>query len=49
MTYCEVGLQASHMYFVARYLGYDVSMYDGSFYQWDELEHLLVVKGSKPR
>jgi thiosulfate/3-mercaptopyruvate sulfurtransferase len=49
ITYCEVGLQASHMYFVAKYLGYDVSMFDGSFYQWNDLEHLPVVKGSSPR
>jgi len=49
ITYCEIGLQASHMYFVAKYLGYDVSMFDGSFYQWNELEHLPVVIGSSPR
>ena len=49
ITYCEVGLQASHMYFVAKYLGYDVSMFDGSFYQWNELEHLPVIKGDSPR
>jgi thiosulfate/3-mercaptopyruvate sulfurtransferase len=49
ITYCEVGLQASHMYFVAKYLGYDVSMFDGSFYQWNDLEHLQVVKGDSPR
>ena len=49
ITYCEVGLQASHMYFVAKYLGYDVSMFDGSFYQWHEVEKLPVVKGNSPR
>lgn len=49
ISYCEIGLQASHMYFVAKYLGYDVSMFDGSFYQWNDLEHLPVVKGSSPR
>lgn len=49
MTYCEIGLQASHMYFVAKYLGYDVSMFDGSFYQWNDVEHLNVVKGNAPR
>jgi len=48
-TYCEIGLQASHMYFVAKYLGYDVSMFDGSFYQWNDVEHLSVVKGTAPR
>jgi thiosulfate/3-mercaptopyruvate sulfurtransferase len=49
ITYCEIGLQASHMYFVAKYLGYDVSMFDGSFYQWHDLEQLPVVKGNSPR
>ena len=49
ITYCEIGLQASHMYFVAKYLGYEVSMFDGSFYQWNELEHLPVATGNSPR
>jgi len=34
LTYCEVGLQASHGYFLFRYLGYDAAMYDGSFQEW---------------
>ncbi len=33
-TYCEVGLQASHGYFLFKYLGYDAAMYDGSFQEW---------------
>lgn len=49
ITYCEIGLQASHMYFVAKYLGYDVSMFDGSFYQWNDVEHLASVKGNSQR
>jgi len=49
ITYCEIGLQASHMYFVARYLGYDAAMFDGSFYQWKDVEHLPATKGSSPR
>jgi len=49
ITYCEIGLQASHMYFVAKYLGYDVAMYDGSFYQWNDVEHLASVKGNSPQ
>ena len=49
ITYCEIGLQASHMYFVAKYLGYDVSMFDGSFYQWNDVEHLASVKGNSPQ
>lgn len=34
VTYCHLGQQASLLYFVARYLGYDASMYDGSFEDW---------------
>ena len=35
VTYCRSGLQASHAYFVARYIGYpDVRLYDGSFVEW---------------
>jgi thiosulfate/3-mercaptopyruvate sulfurtransferase len=49
ITYCEIGLQASHMYFVAKYLGYDASMFDGSFYEWNDVEHLPAVKGNSPR
>jgi len=49
ITYCEVGLQASHNYFVLKYLGYDDAMYDGSDYEWEEVEHLPVVKGSAAR
>lgn len=45
ITYCEVGYQASHGYFLAKYLGYDAAMYDGSYYEWNEMQHLPVVKG----
>jgi len=35
VTYCRTGVQASHAYFVARYIGYrDVRLYDGSFLEW---------------
>ena len=35
VTYCRSGVQASHAYFVARYIGYrDVRLYDGSFLEW---------------
>ena len=38
VTYCRTGMQASHTYFVARYLGYpDVRLYDGSFIEWSAL------------
>ena len=45
VTYCEVGQQASHGYFLAKYLGYDAAMYDGSYYEWNEMKHNPVVKG----
>ena len=34
VTYCRTGMQSSFDYFVAKYLGYDVRMYDSSFYEW---------------
>jgi thiosulfate/3-mercaptopyruvate sulfurtransferase len=38
VTYCRTGMQASHDYFVARYVGYpDVRLYDGSMSEWASL------------
>jgi thiosulfate/3-mercaptopyruvate sulfurtransferase len=38
VTYCHTGMQASHDYFVARYIGYpDVRLYDGSMTEWVNL------------
>lgn len=34
VTYCRTGVQASHAYFVARYLKRRVRMYDGSMIDW---------------
>jgi thiosulfate/3-mercaptopyruvate sulfurtransferase len=35
VVYCRTGMQASHDYFVARYIGYpDVRLYDGSMSDW---------------
>ncbi len=34
ITYCRTGMQSSLAYFVAKYLGYDAAMYDGSVYEW---------------
>jgi len=47
VTYCRTGGQASHAYFTLKYLGYDVSMYDGSFYEWSKTEGTPVAAGSK--
>jgi thiosulfate/3-mercaptopyruvate sulfurtransferase len=34
VTYCNSGMQATQSYFTLKYLGYDVSMYDGSMSEW---------------
>ncbi len=34
ITYCRTGMQASVTYFVLRYLGRDVHLYDGSYIEW---------------
>ena len=44
VTYCRSGVQASHAYFVARYLGFDVKMYDGSFLDWSARTALPVER-----
>jgi thiosulfate/3-mercaptopyruvate sulfurtransferase len=49
VTYCEIGLQASHDYFIAKYLGYDAAMFDGSIHQWSHMNNLPVVAGAALR
>jgi thiosulfate/3-mercaptopyruvate sulfurtransferase len=36
VAYCMVGMRASVAYFVARYLGYDARLYDGSIVDWSQ-------------
>ena len=48
VSYCEVGWQASYAYFIARYLGYDAAMYDGSWSEWSK-EKQPSVKGDSAR
>jgi thiosulfate/3-mercaptopyruvate sulfurtransferase len=48
VAYCEVGLQASFAYFVAKYLGLDALNYDGSFAEWSKTD-APVVRGDSPR
>jgi thiosulfate/3-mercaptopyruvate sulfurtransferase len=38
VTYCRTGGQSAHAYFVAKYLGFDVRMYDGSFIEWSRAD-----------
>lgn len=47
VPYCVVGLRASLDYFVARLLGFDTLLYDGSFRDWTRRE-LPLVKGEGP-
>jgi thiosulfate/3-mercaptopyruvate sulfurtransferase len=49
VAYCEIGYWATLDYFVAKYLGYPVAMYDGSMNEWDDTAKLPLVKGPSPR
>jgi thiosulfate/3-mercaptopyruvate sulfurtransferase len=46
VTYCTVGLRASHMYFVLRYLGYEPRIYDGSWSDWSRRSELPMATGT---
>jgi thiosulfate/3-mercaptopyruvate sulfurtransferase len=48
VSYCEVGLQASYVYMLARYLGFDAAMYDGSYSEWTDAKQ-PVVRGDSPQ
>ena len=48
VSYCEVGWQASYTYFLARYLGFDAAMYDGSYNEWSTAKQ-PVVRGMAAR
>jgi len=43
VSYCHIGQQATLVYFVAKYLGYDARLYDGSFEDWSKRAELPVV------
>jgi len=45
VTYCRTGVQASFLFFVARYLGYETKMYDGSFAEWSQLAGMPIEQG----
>lgn len=44
ITYCRTGGQASFAYFMLKYLGYDVKMYDGSYHEWSHKPGTAVAK-----
>lgn len=46
VTYCRTGVQAAHTYFVLKYLGYDVRLYDASFIEWSAVEGVPVEAGA---
>jgi thiosulfate/3-mercaptopyruvate sulfurtransferase len=48
-TYCHIGQQATVPYFVARMLGYDVKLFDGSYEEWARTEGAPVKTGSAPQ
>jgi len=48
VTYCGSGALSSVGYFVARYLGYDVKLYDGSYIDWSARTQLPVNRGLIP-
>lgn len=49
VVYCGSGVQASLVYFLARYLGYDVALYDGSMSEWARHPDAPLVTGPEPR
>jgi thiosulfate/3-mercaptopyruvate sulfurtransferase len=47
VTYCFVGYRASMTYLVARYLGYQAKLYDGSYQDWAKRQ-LPTIPGAAP-
>ncbi|MCU0238932.1 MAG: sulfurtransferase [Pyrinomonadaceae bacterium] len=47
VVYCRTGGQASHTYFTLRYLGYNVMMYDGSYFDWNKQPDTPIITGDK--
>lgn len=41
IVYCRTGMQAAMTYFVLRYLGYDATLYDGSFIEWSNAGEMI--------
>jgi len=45
VSYCQIGMRASYNYLIARHLGYDVKLYDGSWQEWGADESLPTETG----
>ncbi|MEO8448214.1 MAG: rhodanese-like domain-containing protein [Gemmatimonadota bacterium] len=48
VTYCTVGLRASHLYFIARLMGYSPKIYDGSMADYAARAELPLVTAPAP-
>ncbi len=48
VNYCWVGMRASYTYLIAKHLGYDARLYDGSWNEWSKNDSLPAVTGSSP-
>ena len=47
ITYCRTGMQAAVSYFVLRYLGFPVHLYDGSFTEWSTIKGIEIETGGR--
>ncbi len=48
VNYCYVGMRASYTYLIAKHLGYDTRLYDGSWNEWSKNDSLPAVIGLFP-
>jgi len=47
ICYCHIGQQATLVYFIGSYLGYNMKLYDGSYQEWDKKADLPVMGAVK--
>src|SRR6266850_3633437 len=45
VSYCHSGVQGAYAYFIAKYLGYDATLYDGSFQEWSSAAGTQLATG----